>query len=195
MWCGYDFLHLFDSVVGLYHGNLRGPPECHPPQEIRALLRDYENPLVSPLIWPYLGLFSWGGYVFQGNPSPQKWAISNPSKTIGNFKAFLVHLLGSYSRDSGGVFRIMYQEFFEGPNWSHSKKGAEGFWRNVMKCPEFSYIPHRFWKRGYKFYVRRHHATLKRSTLCSFSSTCEGHCGFTKTHREPLQSLGLLGYV
>ena len=105
------------------------PPGCHveTPQEIAGLIKGLLTigfPINLALFGPF---FLGGGYVFQGNPSPQKWAISNPSKTIGNFKSFLVHLLGSYSRDSGGVFRIMYQEFFEGPNWSHSKKGAEGF--------------------------------------------------------------------
>ena len=72
------------------------------------------------------------------------------------FRTFpIVHLLGSYSRDSGGVVRIICIRF-EGSNWSHQKKGAEGFWRiytslrNVMKCPAFNY-PY-----GSKYLLRRY---------------------------------------
>ena len=40
------------AATTIFHGNLRYPPQGHPPPGNKALLRDYENPLVSLIIRP-----------------------------------------------------------------------------------------------------------------------------------------------
>ena len=56
-----------NSTLQQYHGNLRAPPQCHPPRRNRALIK---GTVYDPLIRPWSGI---GGVPLDSHDSMQLW--------------------------------------------------------------------------------------------------------------------------